>query len=147
MITPIDLRLSGMWTRRLCWLAAPSVAACSLFDYESHRLDGPYELVAIDEPSQMHLAYDIGDGVSVGRVPATVFAAGADARHVIAKRHPGGDRTRTEWYILVRARDSASADPSASVVGPLTEAQFAAERERLGVAPSLEFTVVRRDLQ
>ena len=136
-----------MRTRRLCCLALLGAGACSLFDYESHRIDGPYELVAIDVPSQMHLAYDIGDGASVGRVPATVFAAGADARHVIAKRHPDGDRTRTEWYILVRAQDSASADPSASVIGPLTEAQFGAERKRLGVAPSLEFTVVRRNLQ
>ena len=136
-----------MRTRRLCCLALIGVASCSLFDYESHRIDGPYELVAVDELTRMSLAYDLGDGASVDRVPATVFAAGADANHVIAKRHPGGDRSQTEWYILVRAKDSRIAAPSASVIGPLTEAQFAVERKRLNVAPSLKFTVVLGNLQ
>jgi hypothetical protein len=136
-----------MRTRRLCCLALIGVASCALFDYESHRIDGPYELVAVDELTRMSLAYDIGDGASVDRVPATVFAAGANAKHVIAKRHPGGDRSQTEWYILVRAQDSPTADASASVIGPLTEAQFAAERDRLGVTRSLKFTVVLGNLQ
>ena len=89
----------------------------------------------------------VGSNVDVTRVRATVFAAGWDAHHVIVKRHPGGDRTRTEYYILDRRKDGPQAPPRQSVVGPLTAAEFATRRTALGVAPSLTFRLTLHDLE
>jgi hypothetical protein len=65
-------------------------------------------------------------------VPATVFAAGWNKKYVVVKRHPFDDRTKTEYYILDRARDTPVADPSVSVEGPFSAEQFAARQRRLG---------------
>jgi hypothetical protein len=109
------------------------------------RLDGPYSLCAVNS-EETALCHDTGADTFQDRGPAVVFAAGADARHVIAKRHPPGDRAVTEYYIVDRARDGSTADRRA-VTGPLTAAEFVAARSRVGVSPSLRFTLVQRHLE
>jgi hypothetical protein len=136
--------------RRSARLAAAvllALAGCFPFDGGEVRLDGPYHLWAADVPEDMMLYHALGGDVGVGRVGPTVFAAGWDARHVIAKRHPDRDRVVTEYFILDRAKDGPTADPDSVVTGPLTAAEFAAARARLGVSPALAFTVVLRDLE
>jgi hypothetical protein len=120
---------------------------CFPFGAEDRHLDGPYRLFAADLPEQAMLCYDIGSGACVGRVAPTVFAVGWDARYVVAKRHPDNDRTRVEYFILDRAKDVASADPKVSTLGPYSESEYRAARQRLGVDPALDFRVVLRDLQ
>lgn len=88
----------------------------------------------------------MSDRDGIERLGPTVFAAGADAHHVVAQRHPAGDRTRTEYFILERARDMALASPGASVRGPFTKDEFERERVRLGVSPALDFSVVLENL-
>lgn len=123
------------------------LSACFPFDAGEHRIDDQYYLWAPDVRSQMALYFRLAEDDGVGRIESTVFAAGADERHVIAKRHPGGVAGVTEYFIVDRTRDRDIARPSEVVAGPFTAAEFIAARRRLGVDPSLDFTVVLRDLQ
>jgi hypothetical protein len=123
-------------------ISATILGAC---DFVERRLDGPYSLCAADT-EETALCHDMGEDTFQHRVRAVVFAAGADPRHVIAKRHPPDDRSVTEYFIIDRARDGRLAD-SAAVTGPLTAAEFAAARRRMGVSPSLQFTLVQRHLE
>jgi hypothetical protein len=142
--------VSGTQYRRAGALAAVCMlvaTACFPWSGGEHALEGPYALYATDVPAQMELVYAVGRDAYVQRVPATVFAAGWDATHIIVKRHPGGDRTRTEYYILDRRRDGPYAEPARSVVGPLTATEFAARRAELGVARSLDFRLTLHNLE
>ena len=123
------------------------LTACFPFDGGGYRLDDAYELRAIDIPEDMALYRRLGGGNFVGRIERTVFAVGWDSVHLIAKRHPTRDRSRTEFYILERLKDSPGADPSASVRGPFDSLTFARERARLGVSPQLHFRHVERGLE
>jgi len=63
------------------------------------------------------------------------------------KRHPNGDRSRTEVYILDRSKDGPLVDPGVSVTGPLTAAEFDARRRELSVDSTLSFRVVLPELE
>jgi hypothetical protein len=99
------------------------------------QIDGPYWLTAIDTLEEMHVSYDMGGGSSIGRIPATVFAAGFDDQYIVAAQHPGNDRSKTEYYYLVRALDGRLVDPSVTVRGPFDQAAFAQETARLNLPP------------
>lgn len=76
-----------------------------------------------------------GASVVVG---AMVFAYGWDDAYIIAKQHPNLDgfdeinAETTHWFIVDVATDE--------VYGPLTEAEYAEQREVLGVPDDLDFT-------
>lgn len=123
------------------------LSSCFPFSAGEKQLDGPYYLWAADTSEQMALYYRVSEGTGVNRIPSTVFAVGWDAKHIIAKRHPYNDRSVTQYYILERAKDSAMADPGASVTGPLSVEQFEAQRPVLGVAPTLGFSYTIPSLQ
>ena len=110
-------------------------------------MEGPYALFATDVPEEMALVYAVDRGAYVERVPPTVFAAGWDARHIVVKRHPAGDRKRTEIFVLDRRRDGPLAEPAECIAGPMTEAEFAVRRAGLGVGPGLAFRVTLSELQ
>jgi len=103
-------------------------------------LVGPYRLNAVDTSSQMSVAYDLGNGSAIGRISETVFAVGWDSRYIVAKQHPNNNRAVTNFYYLEIAKDSAYADPSASVTGPLTAQEFAAKQAELKL-PSFSRTI------
>lgn len=108
------------------------------FAHDEH-LVGPYYLNAVDIREQMSLAYALEDGSRIGRVDATVFAVGWNDRYIVAKQHPTDDRRVTNYFLLEMARDSAYADPSASVTGPLTETDFQS-KAKLGL-PDFKRTI------
>jgi hypothetical protein len=81
---------------------------------------------------QLNVCYEFREGC-VGRIPAAIYAVGFDTNYIVAARHPKSDPSSTEYYYLIRALDSESADPSASVRGPFTTEAFAAERAKLGL--------------
>lgn len=121
--------------------------AC-LFDSEEHKLDDVYYLGSIDLVDSMSLYRRIDAQAGIGRVGPTVFAAGFDSQYVIVKRHPSGDRSKVEYFLLDRNKDdSPGRDPTASVSGPFTEKEFAVARARAKVDTSLQFTLVLRKLQ
>jgi len=117
---------------------------CFAFSAYDKKIDGPYRLVAIDTMDQMSVAYDLGEGDSIGRINATVFAVGWSKDFIVAKRHPAGNRTITEYYYLTRSSDSKYADPSISVTGPLIETDFNAKKKALALP---EFTMEIRSLK
>lgn len=133
--------------RILTSLALLAAAACFPFDAGEHRLDDQYFLRATDVAQQMALYRQVSETGGIERIGRTVFAAGADPHHVIVQRHPAGDRRRTEYFIVERARDSPLAEPSASVRGPFTRNEFERARVQLGVAPTLRFSLVLEDLR
>ena len=100
-------------------------------DVRRERLVGPYLLVAVDTEAQSHVAFDLEGGTSIGRIPPTVFEVGWDARYIVAKQHPDGDRTVVHYYFLEIAKDSKYADPSKSVTGPLSVQDFEAKKAEL----------------
>lgn len=92
---------------------------------------GPYRLIAVDVDAQMSICYDLGGGSAVGRIDETVVAFGFDERFIVAKQHPNGDRSVTNYFYLDMTKDSKYAEPSRSVTGPLTREQFESEALRL----------------
>lgn len=130
--------------RTLLTFAALSVALLACFPTEDpeQRLSGPYILRNAFAGGHTYLAYEYQRGSTVGRVSGVVVAAGADENHVIVKRHPDGNTTVTEYYIIDRSRDGPYVDPSACVVGPLDRDRFLAERLAMNVSPALDFSVV-----
>lgn len=100
------------------------VSACSLFDSGVEWRAGPYALVWIDTAENVSLDYDLGDGAWVGRIDSTVFAVGWDGRYLVAKQHPGNDRSKTNYFIIDAGKDGRYADTAQAVTGPLTAAQF-----------------------
>ena len=85
---------------------------------------GPYALVWIDLPDDVWLEYRTPNSGSQRRVEPRVFAVGADKRWVVAKQHPGGDRSITNFFVIDATRDSIRAANSEVVRGPLSEAEF-----------------------
>lgn len=107
------------------------VSGCG-FVHDEH-ITGPYRLIAVDVDSQMSISYDLGDGSAVGRINETVFAFGFDERFIVAKQHPNGDRSVTNFFYLDMTKDSKYAEPTDSVTGPLTEKEFESEATRLNL--------------
>jgi hypothetical protein len=110
------------------------LAACGFVHDE--RLDGPYRLIAVDVPSEMGIFYDLGKGNAIMRIPETVFAAGWNDAYVIAARHPSqNDKSKVEYFYLIRALDGPYVDPKVTVRGPFDLVSFEDERQRLRLPP------------
>jgi len=113
--------------KRATWITATLcllLAGCGLFDSGVVWRGGPYILGWIDLPDEVTLSYDLGKGASVGRIEARVFAVGWDGRYLVAKQHPSGDRTITNFFIIDSKEDGTYASPKKVVIGPLSEAEF-----------------------
>ena len=104
------------------------------------KLTGPYRLIAVDVDEQMNVSYSLPNGSAVGRIPETVFSVGWNDRYIVAKQHPKNNRSITNYYYLDMSHDSAYADPSASVTGPLAESDFLRRRTEIGL-PDFSRTV------
>ena len=96
------------------------------------KVDGPYIVVAADVAEDRHLAYDLGDGASIGRVPATVIGVGHDDRYITVQRQPQAAPQTIEYYYVVRDLDGRHASAEA-VKGPFDEPTFRAEVARLNL--------------
>lgn len=109
--------------------AALTVGSCGFVHDET--LDGPYRLVAVDVFEQMAICHELEGGNCVGRIPPTVVQSGFDERYIVgASQDEEGDRPLAYYYII-RATDGPNVDPSISVRGPFTAAEFASESSRL----------------
>ena len=95
------------------------------------RLTGDYRLIAVDVMEQMSVSLSLPGGSAIGRINETVFAVGWNDRYIVAKQHPANNRSITHFYYLDISRDSTYAEPSQSVTGPLTEAEFAQRKAEL----------------
>lgn len=132
------------YRRAIVFLAVfvlPWVYGC---DAHRERLVGPYELVAIDTKDQMHVAYALGNGDSVGRIPETVYSAGFNNRYIVAKQHPNGNRAVTAYWYLEIDQDKKYADPKESVRGPMDLKEFEKAKAQKGLP---EFSITIKGLE
>lgn len=112
------------------------LASC---DGGSGRIDGPYLLDMVDIPEDGNVCYELEDGDCVERIPQTVFAVGYNSDFIVAARHPHrfGDRTldrsRAEYFYIVRSLDGPLVTPADSVRGPFDLATFERYRRSLGL--------------
>lgn len=105
-------------------LAAIFVCGCSpsSSSYDSGTLwqGGGYELVWIDDPSDVFLAYNLGGGSSREVIPPLVFAVGLNEQYLVAKQHPDGDQKTTNYFVVNIQKKS----PDEPALGPFTEEEF-----------------------
>jgi hypothetical protein len=131
----------------LAVLAATVLLGCLCscnFDSGIPWRDGPYALAWIDKPDDVWLEYRRAGGGSDVRVDPRVFAVGRNEHYVVAKQHPGGDRSVTNFFIIDATRESPRSERTDVVRGPLTEAEFQRLSDELGLPP---FTKVLASLQ
>jgi hypothetical protein len=107
------------------------------------RLVGNLGLAAVDTRKQMAVVEFNGNGADT-LVSQTVFAVGWDESHLLVKQHPADrageiDKATTQYFIIT-VRDR-------KVHGPFDEAKYHSERQALGVAEGLAFTLTFDDLE
>lgn len=105
-------------------ILSANVTSCSLFDSGIEWQAGPYALLWIDTPDNISLCRDLGSGSWTGRVDAMVFAVGWNGRYVVAKQHPAGDRSRTDYFIVDSLLDSDLGGQADAVLGPLSKGEY-----------------------
>jgi len=109
--------------------------ACSLFESGILWQDGPYVLRKTDKAEDVQLFYSAGSGVWLKRVGPTVFSVGYDGDYVVAKQHPAGDKSITNYFIVDAQRDSLSVEARDVVIGPLSEYEFKEKAQELNLPP------------
>ena len=109
------------------------LSGCGLFDSDVMWRGGPYILVWIDTLDNSTLNYDLGEGTSVGRIDRAVYAVGWDGRYLVAKQHPAGDKSVTNFFYIDSRLDAQFAEPAKVVAGPMTEAEFLAKSSELNL--------------
>ena len=112
-------------------IAASVLSACGYVRDE--HIDGPYRLDAVDALDETGVCYELPHAACIGRVPATVCAVGFDTKYLVVARHSRGDKSKLEYYYLIRALDGPLIDPSVAVHGPFDAEAFSVESKRLGL--------------
>lgn len=125
-------------------LLAALLSACSLFDSGIEWREGPYALIWIDTSENVSLSRELSDGNWIGRVDSTVFAVGWDGHYAVAKQHPHGDKSKTNYFILDSKNDVPTAEVNQVVIGPLTESEYQQKSIELNLP---KFTKVLASLQ
>jgi hypothetical protein len=109
------------------------------------KITGPYRLSAIDITEEMSVCYELKEeDTCIGRIPETVFSVGWNENFIVAKQHPSGNKSVTNYFILDRKKDAKYVDPSVTVTGPMSESEY----KRKSTLMSLpEFTRMFDDLR
>ena len=116
-----------------------ALVACSKWSVDTEWKSGAFRLIAIDAKSQMSLMHEDSP---VSLVGPTVFAVGADERHIVLKQHPATDQAATSFNRAITNFFVVGRDKR--VRGPLKKEEFDALSASLSL-PS--FTKVFEDLQ
>jgi hypothetical protein len=116
-------------------LLCGSLAGCGLFDSGVVWRGGHYGLLWIDIPDDVTLSYDAGNGSWIGRIEPRVFAVAWDGRYVVAKQHPKGNKSVTNYFIIDSQKDTPIADARQAVIGPLFEAEFQQKATAMKLPP------------
>jgi len=92
--------------------------------------------------SLCHTTYVMAD--QSGLVDYTIYAVGSDARHIVVKQHPRGDKSITNYYIVDVNSSEIPLHPEMAITGPLTQAQFDESARKTSLP---KFTSVLKTLQ
>jgi len=107
--------------------------SCSLFDSGTVWKDGQYSLSWIDDPQEVTLSYHRSSSSSEPLIDGRVFSIGANTKYLVAKQHPGGDKTKTHFYYVIRVNNSELRPRQNTVVGPLSSSEFNKKSSELGL--------------
>lgn len=94
--------------------------------------DKPYQVIWIDTGDNRTLAYDLGEGASIGRVKAEVIAVGSNEKYVVAKQKPNGGGPISYYYIK-REKDDKYLNGHEVTQGPFSRARFIQLKSELGL--------------
>ena len=96
-----------------------NMAGCD--DYQIYWKDKPYEVLWIDDPNQIVLNYDIGNGGSIRRIEPKVIAIGSDSDYIVVKRKELLSK-KIDYYYIVKKEDRPFTENA--VYGPFNENEF-----------------------
>lgn len=109
------------------------------------KITGPYRLSAIDITEEMSVCYELEEeDTCIGRIPETVFSVGWNENFIVAKQHPAGNKSVTNYFILDRKKDAKYVDPSVTVTGPMSEPEY---KKKTTLMSLPEFTRTFDDLR
>lgn len=99
--------------------------SCFMFDSNSEKIIGNYEVLWIDTPNSRAVCERYSSTGSTVLIPEYVFAIGHNSEFIIAKQHPTNgfennhkiDKSKTNYYI-VDIRNASK------VLGPLNKSTF-----------------------
>lgn len=94
--------------------------------------DPPYEVHWIDTSNNRTLAYDLGDGGSIGRVDAEVIAVGSNESYIVAKQR-SMEQNKTNYYYIERKEDNKYSNGYEITKGPFNEKEFSALSDKLNL--------------
>ena len=94
--------------------------------------DKPYKVIWIDTGDNRTLAYDLGEGASIGRVDAEIIAVGSNEKYVVAKQKPIGGAAMSYYYIN-REKDDKYLNGDEITQGPFSSASFLQLKSELGL--------------
>ena len=92
---------------------------------------GNYEVYAIDDSTRREFGVNLGGGGIQGLVQPIVVGIGEDTRWIVIKRHPDGDKTRTEFFYLAKLEVDAQQRGEDVAHGPFTEAEMTQKTQEL----------------
>lgn len=92
-------------------------------DYGVQWRDKPYEVIWVDTFGNRALSYDLGGGMSIGRVEAEVIAVGSNDEYVVAKQR---DRVtgNISYFYIERSKDDRYYNGNEIIQGPFSESRF-----------------------
>ena len=121
--------------RRAVLLLCAALAAGCYFDSGIPWRHGRYGLLWIDDPHRVRLSVHAEGTSWFGLVKPIVFAVGADDRYIVAKQHPDGNKSITNYFIIEIPKDSPSTKIDHTVMGPLTADDFQKKSAELKLPP------------
>jgi hypothetical protein len=113
------------------------LGGCGLFDSGEMWRSGRFSVYWIDTHRNTALGYDMGGASRMGVVEPCVFAAGANSRFIATARLPE-DGSSAVVYVVDRAKYDPSREQTGSIIGPLSEQQYAAQESSRGFPPLAE---------
>lgn len=104
------------------------IIACGFSDSKELWRDGPYIVIWIDNPNNITLNYDVGNGGSVQRVGSRVVSVGSNERYVVVKQITKSAFETVNYYVIERKKDNKFSDISKAVIGPLLAKEYEKEK-------------------
>lgn len=130
-------RREGLPMIRLILLSSSLVLATLLsgcfawFDSGVEWRDGLFAVIWVDTYESMSLGYEGGRGCYATVIGPEVFAVGSNSRYIVAKQHPNGNKSITNYFIVDKSQDCHLRRAPNTVLGPLPEAAFLAKSAEL----------------
>ena len=113
--------------------------SCFIFDSDSDKIIGNYEVLWIDTPNSRAVCERYSSTASAVLIREYVFAVGHNSEFIIAKQHPTNgfengyeiDKSITNYYIVDIRKES-------NVLGPFNKSEFDQKVSELNIG-SIEF--------